>query len=64
VLAAQQPLRLDLLAAVCDKPRLTATGLRDGLAAYATRPERLAGPDAVVSTPPPAHPPGASPLAR
>jgi hypothetical protein len=27
VLAAQQSLRLDLVAAVCDKPRLTATGL-------------------------------------
>ena len=65
VLAAQQPLRLDLVAAVCDKPRLTATALRDWLAAYASHPERLAGPDTVAPTPPPpAHRPDASPLAR
>ncbi len=63
MLAAQQPLRLDLVAAVCDKPRLTATALRDWLAAYATHPERLAGPDAAAPTPP-APRPDASPLAR
>lgn len=65
VLAAQQPLRLDRVAAVCDKPRLTATALRDGWAAYATHPERLAGLDAAAPPPPPpAHRPDASPLAR
>ena len=64
VLAAQQPLRLDLVASVCDKPRLTATALRDWLAAYRAHPERLTGPDAAASTPPPTTPPGTSPLAR
>mgnify|MGYP003606609945 CR=1 FL=1 len=65
VLAAQQPLRVDLVAAVCDKPRLTATALRDWLAAYSTHPERLnADPTARVPQPPPAGLPGASPLAR
>ena len=63
VLAAQPSLCLDLVAAVCDKPRLTATGLRDWLAAYSAHPERLTGPDAAASTPPPT-PPGTSPLAR
>lgn len=65
VLAAQQPLRVDLVAAVCDKPRLTATALRDWLAAYSTHPERLnAAATASVSEPPPPSRPGASPLAR
>ena len=65
VLAAQQPLRVDLVAAVCDKPRLTATALRDWLAAYSTHPERLnAAATASVPEPPPPSRPGASPLAR
>ena len=64
VLAAQPSLCRDLIAAVCDKPRLTATGLRDWLAAYSAHPERLTGPDAVASTPPPTTPPGTAPLAR
>lgn len=64
VLAAQPSLCLDLIAVVCDKPRLTATGLRDWLAAYSAHPERLTGPDAVASTPPPTTPPGTAPLAR
>lgn len=63
VLAAQPALCLDLVAAVCDKPRLTATGLRDWLAAYNAHPERLSGPHVAPNTPP-ANPPGASPLAR
>jgi transposase len=66
VLAAQQPLRVDLVAAVCDKPQLTATALRDGLAAYSTHPERLADADPTTGTRRalPTHPPSASPLAR
>ena len=39
-------------------------GLRDWLAAYRAHPERLTGPDAVASTPPPTTPPGTASLAR
>ena len=65
MLAAQQPLRLDLVAAVCDKLRLTAPALRDWLAAYSTHPERL-NADPMARVPQPLTPglPGASPLAR
>jgi len=66
VLAATQPLRVDLVAAVCDKPQLTATALRDWLAAYSTHPERLADADPATGTRRalPTNPPSASPLAR
>lgn len=56
VLKAHQPLAAGLVESVCERPRLTATGLRDYLSAYAAHPERLA------AAPPPASPPGASPL--
>lgn len=66
VLAAHQPISLGLIAVVCDKPRLTATALRDYLAAYTAHPERLTAPNAEACAPQshPTSPAGASPLAR
>lgn len=58
VLATHPSLPEAILDHVCDRPCLTATGLRDYLLAYAAHPERLATP---VVAPPPR---GASPLAR
>jgi hypothetical protein len=58
VLKAHQPLATDLVETLCDRPRLTATGLRDYLGAYSAHPERLA------PAPPPASPPEPTPLSR
>ncbi|MBK8639477.1 MAG: IS21 family transposase [Chromatiaceae bacterium] len=44
VLAAHPSLPEVVLDHVCDRPRLTATGLRDYVLAYAAHPERLAAP--------------------
>lgn len=41
VLAPYQVLPTELLEHLCQRPRLTATGLRDYLAAYTSQPERL-----------------------
>jgi hypothetical protein len=41
VLRAHQPVPTDLVACLCEKPRLSATGLRDYLQAYRAHPERL-----------------------
>lgn len=41
VLRAHRPVPTDLVASLCEKPRLTATGLRDYLDAYSAHPERL-----------------------
>jgi hypothetical protein len=56
VLKAHQPLATDLVETLCDRPRLTATGLRDYLSAYSAHPERLA------PAPQPASAPGPTPL--
>jgi transposase len=62
VLAAQPDVPEAVLERLCDRPCLTATGLRDYLLAYAAHPERL---DAPAAEPPhPLGPPGTSPLAR
>jgi hypothetical protein len=58
VLKAHQPLATDLVETRCDRPRLTATGLRDDLGADSAHPERLA------PAPPPASPPEPTPLSR
>jgi hypothetical protein len=62
VLAAHPSLPGEVLESVCARARLTATGLRDYLAAYAAHPERLHAPPDV--SPPPVGEPGRSPLAR
>jgi transposase len=62
VLAAHTSLPTEVLERVCVRARLTATGLRDYLAAYAAHPERL---HAVPGeAPPPVGEPARSPLAR
>ena len=60
LLDAQESLNLDLIAALCEKPALSFTRLRDYLDAYAAHPERWRPSE---PTPSPT-PPTASPLAR
>jgi len=63
VLVAHPGVPETVLDRVCDRPCLTATGLRDYLLAYAAHPERLETP-AMEPHPHPLGPPGTSPLAR
>lgn len=64
LLDAQEPLNPDLIAALCEKPALSFTRLRDYLEAYRTHPERWNPPE--PTTAPAATPqvPTPSPLAR
>jgi transposase len=63
LLEAQESLNLELIAALCDKPALSFTRLRDYLDAYSAHPERWI-PPAPSAPPTPAPAPTPSPLAR
>jgi hypothetical protein len=63
LLVAHAPVDLMLIERLCEKPRLTATLLRDHLHAHAARPERRGQQNAAMAVPPP-HPAGTKALAR
>ncbi|MEY2989944.1 MAG: hypothetical protein RLZZ163_860 [Actinomycetota bacterium] len=64
LLAAHAPVDTALIERLCEKPRLTATLLRDHLDAHAARPERLQEAAPSMPVPPPPGHANAAALAR